>query len=235
MKTQSIQHKIATISSIVLLVILGGVWVEAQSYEWVTISNRSAKWMMNTLHTYTNNSGATVIGDNLPDGDLLLDVNGAVGATQYCDSLGSNCFVGTDNQWVESGNNLYVPDGIQVAIGASSTVYELEVGGPMAAGGYYNTSDQRLKTNITPIRGLETITQLEGVRFNWIDSGKPSIGLIAQDVEQVLPELVSTNPDTGIKAVEYGAVVAVLVQALREQELELEQLRQEIERELSRE
>ena len=85
-----------------------------------------------------------------------------------------------------------------------------------AAGGFFY-SDIRLKKNIVPLQnGLQTILALQGVRFNWKDSGKAGIGLIAQDVEKVLPELVTTNSATGLKSVEYGNIVAPLIESVKE-------------------
>jgi len=49
---------------------------------------------------------------------------------------------------------------------------------------------------------LEKITKLKGVSFNWIESGEPSIGLIAQDLGKIYPEVVTTNTATGYKSVD---------------------------------
>jgi hypothetical protein len=64
---------------------------------------------------------------------------------------------------------------------------------------------------------------LEGVRFDWIDNDKPSVGLIAQDVEKVLPELVETSGD-GTKSVSYGNIIGVLIEAIKEQQKLIDQL-----------
>ena len=57
---------------------------------------------------------------------------------------------------------------------------------------------------------------LRGVQFDWKDSGESDIGFIAQEIETVLPELVDTNSD-GYKAVKYGNITAILVEALKSQ------------------
>jgi hypothetical protein len=89
-------------------------------------------------------------------------------------------------------------------------------------------SDARLKTNIeTFTNALDTVKQLRGVRFEWIDSGKKSIGLIAQEVEQILPELIITSEKTTIdsedvlddtKSLDYSKIVGVLIEAIKEQQ-----------------
>ena len=63
------------------------------------------------------------------------------------------------------------------------------------------------------LNGLEQVLSMNGVSFNWRKDGSPEIGLIAQDVEEVLPNLVVTNPNTGLKSVKYGNIVAPLIEA----------------------
>jgi len=62
------------------------------------------------------------------------------------------------------------------------------------------------------------LRKLEGISFDWKDSGKKSIGLIAQDVEKVFPEIVQTEEGTGLKSIEYGKLVAPLIEAVKEQQ-----------------
>jgi endosialidase-like protein len=78
-------------------------------------------------------------------------------------------------------------------------------------------SDARLKTNIRTLEhALDGLADLRGVRFNWKKNGKASIGVIAQELEKVYPELVSTAPD-GMKSVDYEKLTAILIQATKEQ------------------
>lgn len=77
-------------------------------------------------------------------------------------------------------------------------------------------SDPKLKKNIRPItKALDIVKALNGVYFDWIDTDKPSVGVLAPDVEKVLPELVYTN-EQGIKSVAYDKLVAVLIEAIKE-------------------
>jgi hypothetical protein len=103
-----------------------------------------------------------------------------------------------------------------VGIGTTTPGEKLDVNGNVQAINYFYTSDRRLKQNIRPVEGLELVDRLNGVRFNWRANGKPEVGLIAQEVEQVLPELVNTNPVTGMKAVKYGNLVSPLIEAVKE-------------------
>lgn len=86
----------------------------------------------------------------------------------------------------------------------------------------FYSSDERLKDNITPIENsVEKLKQIKGVEFDWIEKdGVHSneghdIGVIAQDIEKVLPELVVTR-DNGYKAVRYEKIVSLLIQVNKE-------------------
>jgi len=104
-------------------------------------------------------------------------------------------------------------------------------GGAWLAGSWTEASDKRLKKNITSLTGaLDKIKQIRGVNYNWIDEGRDSaeqIGFIAQEIEQVFPQLVKAN-SKGVKGVAYSHLVPVLVEALKEQQQQMEELKKEI-------
>jgi len=84
-----------------------------------------------------------------------------------------------------------------------------------------NTSDERLKTNITTLTGaLDKVNQLRGVTYNWTENpnGDTRIGFIAQEVNSVVPELTFTNPNSpeNYMGVHYDNVTALLVEAVKE-------------------
>jgi hypothetical protein len=86
-------------------------------------------------------------------------------------------------------------------------------------------SDERIKENVETIdNALNKVQQLRGVSFNRIKDGKHSIGVIAQEIEKVLPEVV-TEDEQGIKAVAYGNVVGVLIEAIKEQQKQIDELK----------
>lgn len=104
-------------------------------------------------------------------------------------------------------------------------------GGSLTASAFYYSSDRNLKTNIAdldPNTALQDILDLQGVSFNWKSTGAASIGLIAQDVQKVFPELVATDPKTGLESVEYGNLVAPLIEAVKAQQTEIENLQAEV-------
>jgi hypothetical protein len=85
------------------------------------------------------------------------------------------------------------------------------------------TSDINLKENIHTIENaLETINSLRGVSFDWKENGKSSYGVIAQELEEVLPELVKQGE---IKSVNYNGIIGVLIEAIKELKSEIEILK----------
>jgi len=69
---------------------------------------------------------------------------------------------------------------------------------------------------------LALTEQLQGVRFNWKDSGRPALGFIAEEVAEVLPEVVDHDEVSGeASAVNYTAIVPVLVEAIKEQQSQI--------------
>jgi hypothetical protein len=154
----------------------------------------------------------------------------------------------------ESGanRNLYVTG--NVGIGTTGPSYKLDVVGdaritsgslgvgvaPNATDGRidasndivaFQTSDRRLKENITPItNALEKVRSLTGVMFDWKEETKSvhgyeghDVGIIAQDVQAVLPEAVRTN-DTGYLSVRYEKMIALLIEANKELATRVEEL-----------
>lgn len=90
--------------------------------------------------------------------------------------------------------------------------------GSVTAADYLTPSSRTLKDNVkTYDNALETVKKLRGVSFNWKDSGKPSVGLIAEEVDQVIPEVVAHN-DKDATGVNYSSLVGVLVEAVKEQQ-----------------
>ena len=93
-------------------------------------------------------------------------------------------------------------------------------------------SDARYKKNISSFTGaLNKVTQLRGVTYNWLDEKKGTteqIGFIAQELEKVFPQLVRTNKD-GYKSVAYSHVVPVLVEAIKEQQQQIDELKKLVE------
>ena len=95
---------------------------------------------------------------------------------------------------------------------------------------FYATSDVRFKKNILPITSaLDKVSMLQGVTYTYINSETPRIGLIAQEVEKVVPEVVRTSKgEEDYKSVEYGNLTSILIEAVKELRSQNELLQQEI-------
>jgi len=170
---------------------------------------------------------------------IRIDRNDGVDRQSYIghDSLGAFIRVSDDNDtWSfrdDNGDQLITanPNTARVGIGTTNPGSALEVEGDIRAGAFFYSSDQSLKKNVKKIEsGLEKIQRLQGVSFEWKEDGRKSLGLVAQDVEKVFPELVSASETTGLKSLGYGELVAPLVEALKEQQGQIEELNAKVER-----
>lgn len=91
-----------------------------------------------------------------------------------------------------------------------------------------NPSDIKLKTNIKPLKNsLDKVMDLRGVEYDRIDYGWHEIGMIAQEVEKVLPDLVKENSE-GTKVLNYSHITAVLVEAIKEQQEQINSLKETV-------
>jgi hypothetical protein len=116
------------------------------------------------------------------------------------------------------------------ASGTTSTIYANNSlyanGGILYGTELVASSDMNLKEDILTIQdGLDTICGMRGVSFTFKDTKTKSVGLIAQEVEELIPEVVSTNDVTGMKHVNYGAIVGVLIEAIKELKQEINELK----------
>ena len=101
--------------------------------------------------------------------------------------------------------------------------------GTLFATKFTSLSDRTQKEDITPIQNaIDTVKLLNGVKYKWKDDhNQPSIGLIAQDTEKVLPEVVTTSSN-GLKSVSYGNIVGLLIEAIKEQQVQIERLEEKL-------
>jgi hypothetical protein len=143
----------------------------------------------------------------------------------------SNVFIGYKAGYKEKGSQkLYIANNSK-----SPLVYgdfnkkTLKVNGKMYATKFITSSDARLKTDIKPLNNaLDTVLTLQGKQYRLIDEAvdQADIGLIAQDVEKVLPQIVSETED-GYKAIDYQSLTAMLIEGMKEQQDQITALEQE--------
>ena len=133
---------------------------------------------------------------------------------------------------LNTGNNtngLIVQYG-KVGIDTVGPSYALQVGNSgdgsaIGSNAFFYISDVTLKKNIATLPdALSKILQLRGVSFNWKSTGAKAVGVVAQEVEKVYPELVNTD-SKGIKSVQEGNLVAPLIEAVKAQQKQIEALK----------
>jgi len=125
-----------------------------------------------------------------------------------------------------------------VGIGTTTPAYKLDVAGAAHASSFPTSSDERLKKNVSQLTNvLEKLEKIRGVSFDWNElyesmgrsTGHREIGVIAQEVEAVFPELVTTWGDEKYQAVDYGRLTGVLIEAIKELRSENQSLKQRVE------
>lgn len=182
--------------------------------------NRTAHIHVNSNRFYvlrgagTNDSGwATVPNKGWPL-EIDLETNHATfGGSIYLNSEWLRIHGQTGVYWETYGGGWHMTDTGWIRAYGSKGIY---TAGQVRGGTVVGESDRRLKTNIATITdATQKVEALTGVTFDWKRTGSAGMGFIAQDFEQVIPALVTEDTD-GMKGVEYGPVVALLVEALKE-------------------
>lgn len=197
-----------------------------------------------TARMTINASGSVGIGTTNPGALLDIRGALSAGDSKFYNSIQLiDSFNGTTQSWIWAGGSNQLNLGVggiaagntkmvidsngNVGIGAATVTsgFKLEVAGRIKSSGADDTSsDIRFKKNIQPLENaLDKITSLNGVSFDWrIDEFSDKnfkktkdIGVIAQNVEKVFPELVTTGDD-GYKSVAYASLVAPLIEAIKE-------------------
>ena len=135
-----------------------------------------------------------------------------------------------------SANSAEFGGSVGINVTPSGTSGRLDCSNDVVA---YSTSDKRLKENIKPLENsLDKVMKISGVEFDWKPLTKEEkktihgneghdVGVIAQEIEEVLPEVVTTR-DTGYKAVKYEKIVPLLIEAIKEQQQQINELKEKL-------
>jgi len=179
--------------------------------------------------SYTAGTGLTLAGtefqNTAPDQTVALTGTGATSISGTYPNFTISSSDTNTNTTYTAGNGMTL-SGTEFLMSGSYT------GSFVATGDVTAYSDERLKTNVTTIENaLSTVQSLRGVMFDKIDSlsgeTRQSTGVIAQETEKVLPEVVHNN-DTGYKSVAYGNIVGVLIEAIKEQQEQINDLKSQL-------
>jgi hypothetical protein len=174
------------------------------------------------------------------DGSNLIGVG--IGSTGSIDTVGiitASAFFGDGSGLTGAGSTVFndittdqeffplftdITTGTITASGISTSKLTYNPStGTLTAVDLNSTSDINLKENIKTIENsLNTLTQLRGVSFDWKETGKSSYGVIAQELEEILPELVKNGE---VKSVNYNGLIGVLIEAVKELSEEVKELK----------
>jgi len=195
-------------------------------------SHSGTKWVANksieatsflgdaTGLTGTPNLNVGVITATSLVGDVTGDVTGNVsGSSGSCTGNAATATSATTAGTVTTA--------AQPNITSLGTLTGLTVSGTVAATDFNSTSDITLKDNVSIIdNALDMINNLNGISWNWKHDGKASLGVSAQNVETVAPELVNTGETH--KSVNYNGLIGILIEAVKEQGNQISELRSEL-------
>ncbi len=185
-----------------------------------TVANARLDAQLQDVAGLAVTNGGFIVGD----GSNFVLETGATARTSI--GLGTSSDVQFNDQQVDS---------LGVATAASGTSGEIRATNDITA---FYSSDKSLKENIKNIENpLEKVSQINGVTFDWTDDyikehggedkyfvRKNDVGVIAQEIEKVLPQVVATR-ENGIKAVKYDRIVALLIESVKELKKEIEELK----------
>ena len=174
------------------------------------------------IATYASTAGIATVAQNLT-GNPSISVTD-ITATGNVSIAGTLTYEDVTN--VDSIGIVTARSGVHFGLagvgGSVSSAGNATFAGIVTATDFNSTSDEILKENITTVENaVDLNNQLRGVRFEWKKDSKPSYGVIAQELEQVLPELVS---DTDPKTVNYNGIIGVLIEAVKELSARVDEL-----------
>ena len=181
-----------------------------------------------TTDIITVGSGATINGSN---GNVVFA--GSITASSFSGDGSGLTGAGSTVADDTSTNSTFYPvftettSGTITASKVSTTKLTFNPStGTLTATDLNSSSDISLKENVQTVENaVETVNSLRGVKFDWKEDGRTSYGVIAQELEEVLPELVSSGD---LKTVNYNGLIGVLIQAVKELSAEVEDLKNKL-------
>jgi hypothetical protein len=184
-----------------------------------------------TTYLYSSSPGNFYIGNGYSGKDIIFFTNyGNTNANNTADGYEvMRIYGGTGN-----GGSAAQTQVVTIGNVSPYLLNKLTVGGGVAATAYVTSSDRRLKTNIQGLKyGLKDVLRLRPVSYNWIDpnqSQDTQLGLIAQEARDVIPEIVLGNEAKEKLSVNYTELIPVLINAIKEQQEQIDDLKQQVEK-----
>ena len=198
-----------------------GIGAPASSYLFgIDMSRKFAALRLNTIRVSAGDFVyASFIGFDITN-DVVMVPNVQIGTIGNVNHGGTPAltrfYIGLNGANYSTATHfVMVPDGsggARVGIGTMSPTQRLHVNGNVLANAFQQPSSQRWKTDIQPIEGASNlVARLRGVQFSWRETGRRDIGLIAEEVSAVVPEVVTFSADSAnAESVDYARLVAVL-------------------------
>jgi hypothetical protein len=199
----------------------------------VSIGNTNNTFKLDVSGTVrVNGESLLITAGNQPESRLKLNNSSSASNRQFH-------LVAGINNVTQDGFSIYdsvadntrfvVQNSGNISIGNINDTYKLDVTGTIrATGDVIAFSDERVKENIRTIENaLDKVNKLRGVEYNKIGEEKKSIGVIAQEIEKILPQVVHEDEE-GMKSVAYGNIVGVLIEAIKEQQKKIDELKMKI-------
>lgn len=207
---------------------------------WSTLAgvNTAAQYSWTNTHTFNANITISDTSDIVMQPGAGLSANGSLGTTgQVLSSNGTSVYWATPSGGgaTLTANNtdtqtFYIPMANTTsgtwsnAVVSTTKMYFVPSSGTLSATEFVSLSDISKKTNVKQIEDASAVVDMiRGVEFVWKDTGSHSAGVIAQELEQVLPDLVLTDK-AGIKSVNYAGIIGYLIEAIKEQGERIRQL-----------
>lgn len=184
---------------------------------------------LQVLGRFAGALGGIDFEDIVQNGGGINNVTGQNGLTGsiVTSSIPYQMFVGLDPNYI-SISPTQITLGQETVVDGNLIVTGLaRVSGDIIA---FYSSDKNLKDNISLIENSdEKLAKIKGVSFTWKENGNKDIGVIAQDVESVIPEAVTTRAN-GVKAVNYDKIIPLLVNTVNSLNVKIKQLEEKIEK-----
>ena len=215
----------------------------------ITLSNNSGEGATPTIGLTNNTISGISLGSNLATLTIGTGLSGTsyngstgvtianTGVTSNVAGTGVTVSGGTGAVTISIGQSVATSANAQfnslgIGMAASATAGRIDATNDIVA---FSSSDIRFKENITPIENaLDKISKISGNTYDWKAENKiehgyegNDVGVIAQEIEAVLPQLVQTR-ENGFKAVKYDKLVALLIEGIKEQQLQIEELKAKI-------
>ncbi len=204
---------------------ISAIHIATASLNSYTASNNSNLSALNTatasLNSFTSSINTTI--------KTRLSAEGVISGSSQVDLTLTTNYGTYINQAVKTTSDVQF-NSLGVGMAASATTGRIDATNDIVA---YSSSDKRFKTNIIQIGSpIEKVKKIGGYEFDWIPNIEHGydghdVGVIAQEIEAVVPELVQTR-DSGYKAVKYDKLTALLIEAIKEQQNTIEKLEERI-------